>query len=298
MLGELAAVLTAGCWTFTSIFFSAAGRRVGAPVVNLMRLLLAVVIMLGVHRVARGTWWPVDASLARWGWLGVSGVIGLTLGDAALFESMVYIGPRLAMLLMALAPIFATLLAWLFLRETLAPIDLLAVALTVAGVAWVVLEREAVPAEPVERGRFAWGVLFGGLGALGQAVGLLLSREGLAGDYSVVSANFIRLTAACAAAWAAGIALGQGRRSFGLLARHPRAGLAIAGGTVAGPVVGVMLSLVAIQLAPLGIASTLMALAPILILPVVRVLYRERISQRALAGTVLALVGVAIIFLL
>lgn len=298
LLGELAALFTAVCWSFTGIFFTAAGRRVSAPVVNLMRLLLAVLIMLVVHRVARGTWVPVDASAGRWGWLALSGVVGLTLGDAALFQAMVTLGARLAMLMMALVPIISTVLAWLFLGEHLRGLDLLAVVLTVGGVAGVVLERRA-PATPgsTQHGHYGWGIAFGVLAALGQSVGLILSRRGLDNGYSVVSANVIRLAAACMMAWAVPLVLGRAGAPFAAVRRDRVAALAIVGGTIVGPVLGVMASLLAVQLAPVGIASTLMALTPVIILPLVYFLYRERISSRAMAGTALALAGVALIFL-
>ncbi len=297
MVGETAAVLAALCWSMTGVSFAFAGRRVGSQVVNLTRLLLALVVMLVLHRVARGTWLPADAAPQRWAWLGLSGVVGLALGDAALFQALVLLGARLGTLMMALAPIIATVLAWIFLGERLGAVDLLAVALTVGGVGWVVLERRGLGDTPAERGHFGWGVLAGLGGALGQALGLILSRQGLLGDYPVISANVMRIAAAAAAVWAVALGLGHGVRPVVAVWRDRRAALAVLIGTAVGPVIGVLLSLVAVQRAPVGIASTLMALSPVLVLPMVYVIDRERISLRALGGTVVALAGVALIFL-
>ncbi len=295
-VGEVAALVTALCWAFTGVFFTFSGRRVGSQVVNLSRLLLALLIMLGIHRVLEGQWLPLGAGAARWSWLSLSGIVGLALGDAALFQAMIFLGARLAMLMMALVPIITTIIAWVFLRERLSPLDLSAVALTVAGVGWVVLERGRGEALAPEAANYRWGLVFGLGAALGQAVGLILSREGLVGGFSVVSANLIRILAACAALWGVAALTGQGRQAVDAVRADRRAALAILGGTLVGPVIGVLCSLVAVQLAPVGIASTLMALTPVLILPLVVFAEHERLSPRAVAGTLLALAGVALIF--
>jgi len=310
-LGELAALGAATCWAFTSLLFTQAGRRVGSQVVNLARLLLAVIILVVVHKLATGIWLPIDAARDRWGWLAISGLIGLALGDAALFQSLIFLGPRLGALLMALAPIIATIAAWLFLKEQLGVADLLAIVLTVGGVAWVVAERRppvGAPAVAVPgaagAGRysagnrnFAWGVVLGIGAATGQALGLITSRLGMYGNFPIISATVVRMLAGFGAVWAVAAVTGGAGRPFQALAGDWRAAAAIVAATLIGPVAGVSLSLAAIQHAPVGIASTLMALTPILVLPLVRALYREPISLRAVAGTILALAGVALIFL-
>jgi drug/metabolite transporter (DMT)-like permease len=299
-IGELAALGAATCWAFTSLLFTLAGRRVGSQVVNLSRLLLAAVILILAHRAFYGTWLPLDAGLDRWGWLAVSGLIGLALGDAALFQSLIYLGPRLGALLMALAPIIATLAAWLLLGERLSWVDGLAIALTVGGVGWVVGEQSrgaATAAAAADRRQFALGVGLGVAAATGQALGLITSRLGMHGDYPVLPATVMRMLAGGVAVWLAAAVTGRAAEPLRALRRDGRAALAIGVATAIGPVAGVSLSLVAIQHAPVGIASTLMALTPVLVLPLVWALYRERISPRALAGTVVALAGVGLIFL-
>jgi drug/metabolite transporter (DMT)-like permease len=308
LLGQLASLGAATCWAFTSLLFAFAGRRVGSQVVNLSRLLLALAILALAHRWTTGAWLPWDAGLVRWGWLSLSGLIGLALGDAALFQALIYIGPRLTALMMALAPIIAAVAAWLFLGERLVPVDVLAIILTVGGVAWVVAERQGPPpaappppidpaaaASPANR-NYALGVALGVAAATGQALGLITSRLGMAGGLPVLSATVVRILAAALVVGLAALVTGRAVQPLRALRGHPRAALAIALATLIGPVTGVSLSLVAIQHAPIGIASTLMALTPVIILPLVRFLFHERISPRALAGTGVALAGVALIF--
>ncbi len=289
--GESAALLTSACWALNSVCFTLAGRRVGSTSVNLVRLLMAWALLAILHLAVFGSLFPIHAGHARIGWLGASGLIGFALGDAVLFEAFLLIGARLAMLLMTLSPVFSALLAWVWLKQDLGPLKLLAMAVTLAGIAWVVWgdgDREPHP----HRVR---GVLLGVGGALGQSVGLLFSLYGLSGGYSPLSANLIRVSAGLLALLAY-IAV---RRRLGPslegLRDRPAAGL-IALGAATGPVLGVILSLVAIARAPMGVAATLMSLAPVFLLPVAHWGFKEKVGVHAILGTALALAGAAALF--
>ena len=296
-LGEIAALGTSVCWTFTSIFFTISGRRVGSVIVNQTRLALAVVFLSLTHFLILGQWWPVGAGSYRWFWLGLSGVIGLALGDALLFQAFVMIGPRRSMLLMALVPIYSTIIAWFFLGETLSGLEMVAIGLTVGGVAWVVSEREETDGAQADPKLYWLGVLAGLGGALGQALGLVISKKGMAGDFSPLSATLIRMIVAAALIWS--FALFRGRIGPTLRALTDRqASLAILGGAIAGPFLGVWLSLRAVNLTEVGIAATLMALSPVLILLPSYWIFGEHIGPRAIIGTIVAFAGVALIFLL
>jgi len=290
-LGESAALLTSACWALNSVCFTIAGRRVGSASVNLLRLLMAWVILLLLHLGLYGQAFPWQAGTARLGWLGLSGLIGFALGDAVLFEAFVLIGARLAMLLMTLSPVFSALLARLFLGQSLGSAKLLAMAVTLAGIAWVVWDggdREAHP--------HLWrGVLLGMGGALGQSVGLLFSLYGLAGGFPPISANVIRVTAGLGALLLYFGARGRLRDTLGGL-RDGRAAAFIGLGAATGPVLGVVLSLVAIARAPMGVAATLMSLSPVILLPVSHIGFKERVGWHAILGTLLALAGAAALF--
>ncbi len=290
-LGESAALLTSLCWSLNSVCFTVAGRRVGSASVNLGRLLMAWVTLVLVHLVVYGSLFPLQAGSARLGWLGVSGFIGFALGDAVLFEAFVLIGARLAMLLMTLSPIFSALLAWLFLGQNLSLPKVLAMVVTLGGIAWVVWgggEHEDHP--------HLWrGILLGVGGALGQSVGLVFSKFGLAGDFPPISANLIRVTAGAVALLLYFGVTGRLRSTLGSL-RDGRATAFIGLGAVTGPVLGVVLSLVAIAKAPMGVAATLMSLSPIILLPVSHFVFKEKVGGHAVLGTLLALAGAAALF--
>lgn len=298
-IGELAGLTTSICWSFTSIFFTLSGRQVGSAVVNRTRLVLAFVMVSSLHLITQGELLPLHADPERWGWMAASGVIGFVIGDACLFQAFVMIGPRLSMLLMALNPVMGAVLAWALLSETLAAGEMVGIALAIAGVAWVVTDRrngrDGLPDASLRY--YVIGVLFGLGGALGQASGLIASKKGLEGDFSALSGNLMRLTVATLVIWALAAAGRQLGPTAHKLREHPRAIRFILGGAVAGPFLGVWLSLIAVQNAPVGVASTLMSLTPVFLLPLGWLFFKERITRRAVVGTALAVAGTAILFL-
>lgn len=301
-MGELAALFTSLSWSVTSIQFTLAGRRVGSPVVNRVRLVLALAYLSIAHLIATGVFWPLDASRERWLWLGLSGIIGLVLGDACLFQAYVLIGPRRGQLLMTSVPIISTLLAWLWLGEALTGIELLAMALTIGGIGWVVSERSrrgnstGVFPGDADRRVYLTGILLGLGGALGQAIGLLFSKKGMEGGFSPLSATIMRILVAVVVIWA--IAAVQGRVRPTWRALTDRVALRfIAGGAFTGPFLGVWSSMIAIQKAPIGVASTLMALPPILLIPLTHWVFGEQITRRAVVGTLVAFSGAALLLL-
>ncbi len=277
LIGQLAALATSFVWSFTSILFTLSGREVGSRIVNRTRLLFAVVFVA----------------------LALSGLIGFVVGDGFLFQAFVVLGPRLSMLLMALAPVLSAVLGWLVLGETLAVQELFGIGLAVGGVALVVTDRANEGAQrPTGADRqYGLGLLFGLGAALGQALGLFASRQGLVGDFPALSGVLIRLLAATVVIWAFALARRQGQPTIETLREHPRALWAIIGGAFGGPFVGVWLSLIAVQRAPLGIASTLMSLSPVVLLPIGRFLYHESIGVRGVLGTLIAVAGTVLLFL-
>ena len=294
-LGEIAALATAVCWAATSLFFTIAGKRVGSQLVNRVRLLLAAFFLAITHLLWQGEVLPIHAEPFRWGWLGLSAISGLVLGDAMLFQAFVLIGARLSMLLMTLVPVISTLLAWVFLGETLSLLEIGAVVGTVSSVAWVVSEQRNSSSVDSNPRSHVIGVLCGIGGASGQALGLILSKRGMAGGFPALSASLMRLSVASVVIWLWALIQGQLRPTVEGL-RIGRTRWAILAGTVVGPFIGMTLSLAAVQLVPVGIASTLMALSPVILLPLSHWVFKERITPRAIFGTMVAMVGVAMIF--
>lgn len=294
-LGQIAALGTAFCWSFTALFFSFSGRIVGSDVVNRSRLLFAMLFISLTHLVLVGTIFPFEAEPFRWGWLALSSILGLVLGDSFLFQAYVLIGPRLSMLMMSAVPILSTVMARIFLEESIDGVALVGIGVTVTGIAWVVTERQSGKSA-LENKQYSRGLFFGFLGALGQATNLVAAKFGLVDGFPSISATSIRILVALIILWILAGLRGQVRQTFRQW-RNSRAFPAMIGGTITGPFIGIWLSLTAVQLAPVGIASTLMALPPVILIPLGYVIFGEKITRRAVAGTVLAFSGVTLIFL-
>lgn len=291
--------MTSLLFTTSSTLFTLGGKQVGSVTLNRLRLLAAWSFLVLAHLLT-GLPLPWNAGGERWFWLSLSGVIGLALGDAFLFQAYLWIGPRLAMLMMALAPVLTALMAWAFFAERLNLWQSVGMLVTLAGIAWVLWERQRAPqpgSEPANRRNYLLGILFGLAAALGQAGGMVTARLGLAGDFSPLTATLMRMTAAALALWLLTFLQGQAGATLKQVAQHPGAARLIVTGAFFGPFIGVTFSLLAIQHTELGVASTLSALAPVFLLPVSYIVFKERFGWRAIAGTLLAICGVAILFL-
>ena len=294
-LGELAAMGTAVMWSLTAVFFSYSGRRVGSEVVNRSRLLFAFMFLSISHLLLEGSLFPQHVEGFRWFWFAVSSILGLVLGDTFLFQAYVLIGPRLSMLLMSTVPIYSVIFGWLLFGETVATLEMAGILLAVAGVGWVVTEKQAGKTV-VENKQYKAGIFFGLLGALGQVANLVTARYGLVGGFPSISATIIRILVAIVVMWGYALLRGKVRYTFSKW-RDRKAFPAMVGGAFVGPFLGIWLSLIAIQLTRLGIASTLMALPPVLLIPIEYFVYKKPISLRGMVGTAVAITGVALIFL-
>jgi drug/metabolite transporter (DMT)-like permease len=296
--GELAALGTAALWAFSSILFTIGGRRVGSMMVNRVRLALAVLFVGGMHWLLFGQPFPTGTEPYRYAWLALSALIGLVIGDGLLFQCYVLVGPRIGVLLLSMSPVFGTALAWIFLGERLTPQELGAMALALAGVTWVVLERGKSAGAQLSSRTYAIGILFGLGAALCQATNLVMAKQGLAGGYSALSGTMIRMTFAATVMWVWAALIGEAGRTIRRVRADSQAARAILAASFIGPFLGVWLSMIAVQSSRIGIASTLMAMTPVLSLPLVRIVFKERVTLRAVLGTLVAMAGVAAMILL
>jgi drug/metabolite transporter (DMT)-like permease len=295
-LGELAALATSVLFSASSSVNTLAGRRVGASVLNRMRLILAILWLVLAHGLF-GISLPLHAGPERWFWLAASGIVGLAIGDAFLFQAFIWIGPRLSMLLMSLAPAIAALLAWIFLGEVLSLGQWAGMALTMIGIAWVILDRKGNSGlNHIDREHYLTGILYGLGGAVGQATGLVLAKRGMFGDFSAISGTLIRMLAAAAILWGITIFRRQTSKTLHQATADQRAFWLIVLGSVLGPFLGVTFSLYAVQNTEVGVASTLTALPPIILLPVGYFFFNERFGWQSILGTLLAMIGVSLLF--
>lgn len=298
--GEIAGVLTAVFWTVTSLAFESAGKKVGSLAVNLIRLVMAF-FFIGIYSwIARGYFFPTDANLFQWKWLALSGLVGFVIGDLLLFQAFVVVGARISMLMMALAPPFAALIGWLMLDEVLSPMNLLGMTVTLTGIIIVILKRETVSenGQIIKRLKSSYslqGILLALGGALGQATGLVISKKGM-GEYDAFSSSQIRVLTGIVGFTVLFFFIRRWPRVWSALRNIP-AMKRITLGAFFGPFLGVSFSLLAVQHTKAGIAATLMAISPVLIIPPSIILFKEKVNWKEILGAVITVGGVAIFFL-
>jgi uncharacterized membrane protein len=292
-IGELSALLTSFLWSGTSLAFASAAVRIGSLQLNIDRLILATVFLFSTITIF-GI--EINLSFTQISALAVSGVIGLVIGDTFLFAAYKHIGPRLSMLLMALAPAMSGIMAYIFLGETLSSWAVIGMGVTLSGIALVVLERKEIPSSGYKISKL--GYFYGFMGALGQAAGLLFAKFAFdEGDINGFTASFIRLFTSVIIIVPLSLMFRRYKNPINVYKADKKSLALTLTGTIIGPYLGITFSLIAIAHTKIGIASTLMSLMPVIMLPMVKYIYKEDISPRAIIGALLAVSGVAVLFI-
>ena len=302
-LGELISIGVAFSWTATALLSEFGSKRMGNLTLNVLRMALALLFSLVFFGIVTGTPLPSGASAEAAGWMLLSGVVGYVIGDFCLFQCYIIIGSRYGQLFMTLAPLSAALMAWITLGQQMNAMSILAMMVTLFGIGISVLgrgEHHKVSLKlPLN------GVLYAIGASVCQGVGLVLSKIGM--DYYEAvsgmpdwlvpfSANFYRCVAGIVGFSLLLLLRGETHQLREAL--HDKKGLSIATATtIFGPFIGVGFSLMAVQYTAAGVASTLMAMTPVIILLPSYWLFREKITLRAVLGAVISVVGVSLFFL-
>jgi len=288
-IGEIAGLGVSLCWTMSALFFEKAGSRIGSLSVNFIRLLMAIVFLGLSTLVTKGLLIPTDATPYQWFWLGLSGVIGLFLGDLVLFKSYLVIGSRTAALIMSFSPMLTAIIGWFFLKEKLTALEIVAILVSIAGIVTAIANRKLKLNIPLKGFLLALG------GALGQSVGIILSKKGI-GDYDPLAATQIRVLFGLVSFIIMITVMKRWTRIFS--AFIDAAGMkAVTVGSIFGPFIGVALGLFAIQHSNTGVVSTLMALVPIFIIWPSAVMFGEKIKIQQIIGAIISIIGVSLFFM-
>ena len=308
--GEIIALIVAISWTATALFADVASHRLGSLPLNLIRMVLSWAFLSIMLWVVTGAPYPLYANGKAWFWLALSSLVGYVFGDWCLFNSYIVFGSRYGQLFMTLAPPMAGIAGWLMLGEQMSWRSWLAMLVTLSGIAISILARGGESHKLTLKLPLK-GVLFGIGAGVGQGVGLVLSKIGLehyersiptdapqaivrmmpfAGTYIRAVAGFVGFFLILAIA-----------KQLPLVAKglRDRKGMTFAAlTTFFGPFLGVSLSLMAVQYAKAGVASTLMALTPVLIIVPYALIHKQKISLKEVIGTLITMVGVAMFFLM
>lgn len=291
---ELAAVGAAVCWALSGIISAAPAAHLGALAFNRARQVFVAVMLIG-YVLATGSWRELGAgTLAP---LVLSAIIGIFAGDTLLFSALNRLGPRRSGILFALNAPIGALLGWAVLGEVLPAQAVAGIGVTVAGVALAILYGRGGSLHDLEavRGALWVGVALGLGAATGQALSSIITRPVMATGLDPAAASLVRV---CAAALCLSALIGLPMRAVKPL--RPMtwrvAALTALTGFVA-LAVGMTLMLFALAGGEVGIASTLSATSPALILPLLWWRTGERPAAGAWAGAGLVVAGMALLFL-
>lgn len=310
-LGEIISLVVACSWTATALFADIASHRLGSSQVNLIRMVLALLFLGMLLWITTGTPYPAYADASTWFWLALSGIVGYVFGDYCLFNSYLVFGSRYGQLMMTLAPPFAGIAGWLMLGESMSWHSWLAMLVTLSGIAISILAKSDGQNGGITLKLPIKGVIFGIGAALGQGVGLVLSKIGLEHYAAAIPEGAPEAMSTVMPFAGTFIRAIFGMIGFAILlaankklktlksAMKDRKGMSFAVlTTFFGPFLGVSLSLMAVQYAETGVASTLMALTPVLIIIPYAIINHQRISFKEVIGSVITVAGVALFFLL
>ena len=293
-IGEFAALLTAIFWTVTSLAFESASHKIGSIAVNIIRLIIGFAFLSVFNLIWRGYILPVDASIENWLWLSLSGLVGFVFGDLFLFKSYTMIGSRFSMLIMTMVPPITAFFSFIILGERLTLFHYLGMTLTFSGIAMAIFSRSA-KGEKLSLKLAPKGILYALGGAVGQALGLVLSKFGMK-NYDPFAATQIRIIAGIFGYILLVTMLTRWHMVSN--ASHNKSGMILTSiGAFFGPFLGVSFSLIAIKYTEAGIASTIMALVPIFIILPAFVLFKQKVTLSEILGSIVSVGGVALFFL-
>lgn len=290
-IGELSALLTAFLWSVSPFFFTNVILKVGSINLNIYRLALAEALLFLTIIL-----FNIDYSISTQQilLLSLSGVIGLVIGDSFLFASYKRMGPRLTVLIMSFNPAVAAILAFFILGELLSFVNIIGMLITMLGIAIVVQERDTGNSKLFKVTRK--GVFFAGMAAIGQGFGLIPAKIAFElGEINSFLATFVRIAAAIACF----IPYFLLKKSSIATLKSSIKDRKIVGmtllGSIIGPYLGVTFSFIAIMHTKIGIASTLMATMPIMMLPLSYLVYKKKASLKSIVGAFIAVLGVSLL---
>ena len=294
--GEFAALLTAIFWTVTALAFTSAGKSVGSLSVNFWRLIVGLILLTLFITIRDGILYDSTISNHQLLWLALSGITGIFLGDLFLFKAFTITGPRIALLVMSLSPPMAALFSWLFLDDIISLRGIAGMSLTLSGIVLVIFKKGNSNGVKTGIKYSAKGILFALLGALGQASGIVMSKEGMPEGANAFAATQIRVIAGLAGFLILITVIKRWKSIFASVNNYKAMGI-ISLGAFFGPFLGITFSLIAVSQTNPGIVQTITSVNPILIIPFSIWLFKEKVTLREVLGSVIAVGGVALFFM-
>lgn len=290
-LGEFFAIITALGWALSSLFFESASKRADSISVNVIRLFLGITLLGVFTFFERGVFFPIDSTSFNWKFLGISGVIGLFLGDMFLYEAYVLIGARICMLFMTMTPLVVGIFGYIFLKESLSIIQIVAMLITCSGVLLVVIKPKE---DSNEKKLSPKGIVYISIATIFEAIGIVFTKIGSSG-YNPSSSTQIRMICALGV-FIVFLSVKKLWKKIFLVLRDRKSILLITGGTITATA-GITFLVMALNLGNAGVISTISSTSPILIIPISFIFFKEKIKLKEIIGAFVSVGGIALFFL-
>lgn len=320
-IGETIALGVAVSWTATALFAEVASKRMGSLPLNTLRMTMSLILLAVTLWLMMGVPYPRFADGQTWLWLTLSGVVGYVIGDYCLMQGYIYIGSRFGQLFMTLSAPTAAITGFLLLGEKMSWLAIVGMVVTLCGIALSILSKKD---NSVSLRLPAKGVFFAAMAGICQGFGLVLSKMGLeyyggalsaagvnpsmAPDMALLpvplqfsipfSATMIRAAIGLVGFFVLLVIFNKDwKQKLNHAACDRKAMWCLLGATVFGPFVGVSASLLATQYTSTGIAQTLFALTPILIIAPAAWFFHQKVTLREILGAIISVVGVCLFFI-
>ncbi|MDP2702615.1 MAG: DMT family transporter [Candidatus Rokubacteria bacterium] len=286
-VGALCALGSAITWAVISLLVRTVSPPLGSVAVSILRSLIGGSLLLVWVLTVGGLATLVAVPPGTLALLAVSVVIAIGVGDVAFFESARHLGLAPAMTVTMTYPLIGAILAAVFLHE---PITLAIAAgslVTLSGLALIVFRR---PSDRPREGRTGLGLAAATTASVAWAVSLLLLKPAM-GSLDAVTAQAVRLPLAglvlLATPWGWGAVTQMGRASRGVFLRVAFLGAVTAGSSV--------LFVTGVKLADVAVAAVLSSTSPLFAIPLGLVFLGERLTARAVLGTLVTVAGLALL---
>ena len=303
-LGLIAAFGTLFCWTAGTLIFTVASQRTEPAALNRVRLIYATLLLSIIAIVFFNISFTdlfVLPSAAEWFWLGLSGIIGLTLGDFFAFSAFRILGSSRTSLFSPFAPVAALLLGMVMLNERMNLFGLIGMFISITGIVWFVNNTRKNTNEQLPKNELMKGIGFAILGAVGQGLGLVCAKKGLnithayGADLNAVHATWIRMFIGSLAAYSLALFKRNSWKEFTTITGNAHTFTPAIMGTLFGPVAGVSLSLLAASQIPVGVAQTIFSLLPLTVMFAAVISGREKLNTPTVIAVLICLFGVVVL---
>ena len=325
--GETLSLFVALSWTATALFAEVASKRIGSLPLNITRMVMSLLLLAVTLWLTMGTPFPRFADAAAWRWLLLSGVVGYVIGDFCLMQGYILIGSRIGQLFMTLSAPTAAIFGRILIGEQMKSLAIVGMVVTLSGIALSILSKDSGDKKTHPKVKLNLplrGIAYAAMAGICQGCGLVLSKVGLLhyesslaacgfSPSSVLDDALLPLPLSISIPFAAtmiraimGLAgfmlmqmllskdgIGELRRAT----KDRKAMLCALGSTMFGPFIGVSLSLMATLFTSAGIAQTIFALTPILIIAPAALLFHQRVTMREVIGAVISVIGVSLFFI-